>query len=99
MVEGHPASRRFEVKKGPSEHKAASLAAPDVRPNLMFHHFRKTMVTELNIYSNAAGNWVAAHYMSGVSEVFYDTPTERISKAVADREADRLPQCFKAYFQ
>jgi hypothetical protein len=89
---------RFEVRKGPSEHKAASLAAPDVRPNLMFHHFRKTMVTELNIYSGQAGNWVAAHYMSGVSEVFYDLPTERIQKAVADREAERLPECFKQYF-
>jgi len=89
---------RIEVKKGPDEHKAASLLPADVRPNLLFHHFRKTMVTELNIYSGQAGNWVAAHYMSGVSEVFYDTPTERIAKAVQDRENERLPDCWKQYF-
>ncbi len=89
---------RFEVNRGPAEHQAACAAAADVRPNLMFHHFRKTMVTELNIYSGQAGNWVAAHYMSGVSERYYDTPTERIAKAVTDRERERLPQCFKDYF-
>lgn len=89
---------RIEVKKGPAEHKAASLLAEDVRPNLLFHHFRKTMVTDLNIYSGQAGNWVAAHYMGGVSEQFYDTPTERIAMAVQAREDERLPECFKRYF-
>ena len=89
---------RFEVKKGPSEHKAASLTPEDVLPNVIFHHFRKTMVTELNCYSAQAGNWVAAHYMNGVSEVFYDMPTERIQTSVFSREEQRLPECFKLYF-
>lgn len=88
---------RFEVKKGPEEHKVASLAPVDVLPNVMFKHFRKTMVTELNCHSAQAGNWVAAHYMSGVSEVYYDMPTERITTAVFEREAQRLPECFKNY--
>lgn len=89
---------RFAVCKGPPEHKALCAKAEDVRPNLMFHHLRKTMVTELNIYSAQAGNWVAAHYMGGVSEMFYDMPTERIAKAVRDREHDRLPAEFHDYF-
>ncbi len=88
---------RFAVRKGPPEHKAASLTPDDVLPNVIFNHFRKTMVTELNCYSAQAGNWVAAHYMSGVSEVYYDMPTERITTAVFQREADRLPECFKTY--
>lgn len=89
---------RFEVKKGPAEHKAASLTPVDVLPNVIFNHFRKTMVTELNCYSAQAGNWVAAHYMNGVSEVFYDMPTERIQTSVFSREEQRLPECFKLYF-
>lgn len=89
----------FIVKRGPKTHKEQCAAATDARPNLLFHHFRKTMVTELNVYSGQAGNWVAAHYMSGVSEKYYDMPSERIAKAVADREHDRMPQCFKDYFQ
>lgn len=89
----------FIVKRGPKTHKEQCAAATDARPNLLFHHFRKTMVTELNVYSGQAGNWVAAHYMSGVSEKYYDMPSERIAKAVADRERDRMPQCFKDYFR
>lgn len=89
---------RFQVNRGPEDFQAACNVVENVRPNLLFHHFRKTMVTELNIYSAQAGNWVAAHYMPGVSEQFYDTPTERIAKAVQAREDERLPQCWKDYF-
>jgi hypothetical protein len=89
---------RFAVNRGPEEHQQACRAVPDCAPNLMFHHFRKTMVTELNIYSGQAGNWVAAHYISGVSEVYYDMPTERICTAVHAREAERLPDVWKDYF-
>lgn len=89
---------RFAVARGPAEHQAACNAVPGVRPNLMFHHFRKTMLTQLNCYSDKAGSWVAAHYMPGVSDQFYDTPTERVTKAVFAREAERLPECFRSYF-
>jgi len=89
---------RFAVQRGPASHKQACNSVPGVRPNLMFHHFRKTMLTQLNCYSDKAGNWVAAHYMPGVSDQFYDTPTERVTRAVEAREAERLPECFKTYF-
>ena len=89
----------FAINRGPEEHQRASREWPDSAPNLMFHHFRKTMVTELNTYSDKAGAWVAAHYMPGVTEQFYDTPDERIRTAVEARERERLPQCFRDFFE
>lgn len=89
---------RISVNRGPAEFQAACNARPGLSPNILFHDFRKCMVTELNIYSTQAGNWVAAHYMPGVSEQFYDTPTERIATSVAARESERLPECFYQYF-
>lgn len=89
---------KFQIERGPAEFQQATNAVEGAFPNLLFHHFRKTMVTELNCYSAAAGNWVAAHYMPGVSEQFYDTPTERVSKAVQAREDERLPDCWKQHF-
>lgn len=88
----------FAINRGPDNLQKQSETWPDVRPNLMPNHFRKTMVTELNQYSDQAGGWVAAHYMAGVTNQFYDTPDERIRKAVQQREDERLPQCFREYF-
>lgn len=89
---------RFIINRGPVELQEASRAWPDSRPNVMFHHFRKTAVSQLNIYSDKAGAWVAGHSIPGVTAQHYDRPDERIIKAVHDRERDRLPSCFREYF-
>lgn len=93
------AAGHFEINRGPEELQKASREWPDTRPNLMPNHFRKTAVTQLNCYSDKAGAWVAAHHIPGVTAMHYDTPDERIIRAVHDRENDRLPQCFRDYFQ
>ena len=66
------------------------------RPRITFQNFRQTMVTELNDRSQVqmVGNWVAAHYMPGVSAQSYDKPTERVKKAIEDRERELAPDCF-----
>lgn len=89
----------FEINRGPEELQLQSRQWPDVRPNLMFHHFRKTAVTQLNVYSANAGAWVAGHHIPGVTANHYDQPDERIYRAVRDRERERLPECFYEYFE
>lgn len=88
----------FAINRGPEELQLQSRQWQDTRPNLMFHHFRKTSVTQLNFYSANAGAWVAGHSIPGVTAKHYDRPDERIFKAVHDRERDRLPDCFPKYF-
>jgi integrase len=89
----------FEINRGPIDLQQQSRAWPDSRPNLLFHHFRKTAVSQLNCYSDKAGAWVAAHHIPGVTAMHYDTPDERIIRAVHEREAERLPACFREYFR
>lgn len=64
-------------------------------PTITFKHFREAMVTQLNDIKDRAGNWIAAHYENGVSERFYDLPTNRVRKAVTQRERELLPECFR----
>lgn len=87
----------FQVEAGPPEFRKRHANNPS--PPLKFHHFRKTAISELNCYSDRAGAWVAAHSLQGVTEKHYDTPDERVTKAVHDRERERLPACFREYFE
>ncbi len=54
-------------------------------------HFRETMVTRNNGIEAGLGNWIAGHYMPGVSAQNYDLPTQRIRDAI-DRTP--VPDCF-----
>lgn len=93
LWEGH-----FGLNRGPVELQEQSRLWPDAMPNVMFHHFRKTAVSQLNCYSDKAGAWVAGHSIPGVTAVHYDQPDERIITAVHKREQERLPDCFPKYF-
>lgn len=63
----------------------AGLSGIDIR------HFRETMVTRNNGIEAGLGNWIAGHYMPGVSAQNYDLPTQRVRDAV-DRTP--VPECF-----
>ena len=54
-------------------------------------HFRETMLTRNNGIEAGLGNWMAGHYMPGVSAQSYDLPTKRIREAV---ESTPVPECF-----
>lgn len=64
---------------------AASLSEIDIK------HFRETMVTRNNGIEAGLGNWIAGHYMPGVSAQSYDLPTQRIRDAI---ERTPVPDCF-----
>ncbi len=74
---------------------------PDAVPCVQLKTFRQTMVTELNDYSKHVhssrqlGAWVAGHYMPDVTSQNYDYPAADICEAVALRETQRLPECFR----
>lgn len=54
-------------------------------------HFRETMITRNNGIEASLGNWIAGHYMPGVSAQHYDLPTQRIRDAI---ERTPVPECF-----
>jgi len=58
---------------------------------LKIKHFRETMITRNNGIEAGLGNWIAGHYMPGVSAQNYDLPTQRIRDAI---ERTPVPDCF-----
>lgn len=66
---------------------AAGIGEP-----VLFKNFRETMVTNLNAVEPSLGNWIAGHYMPGVSAQNYDLPTQRIRRAI---ESVEIPNCFR----
>ena len=69
-------------------------------PVVKIKHFRELMVSEVNSMSGAVGsvrklgNWIAAHYMAGVSEQHYDDPGDEIA-AVLNHRDQTLPSAFR----
>ncbi|MBV09012.1 MAG: hypothetical protein CMN21_07310 [Rubinisphaera sp.] len=58
---------------------------------ILIKHFRETMLTRCNGIDAGLGNWIAGHYMPGVSAQNYDLPTARIREAIAKTP---VPDCF-----
>ncbi|TWT57713.1 hypothetical protein KOR42_10770 [Thalassoglobus neptunius] len=70
--------------------RAEILPAANV-VDLQIKHFRERVVTEYNAIEDKLGNWIAGHYVPGVSAQNYDLPTKRIREAV---ESAPVPECF-----
>jgi integrase len=66
---------------------AAGITSP-----IVFKHFRETMVSTLNGVEPNLGNWIAGHYVPGVSAQSYDMPTARVRAAI---ERVPIPSCFQ----
>lgn len=67
--------------------RSAQLDAP-----VLFKHFRQRVVTNYNGIEPGLGNWIAGHYVPGVSAQNYDLPTKRIRDAICSAP---VPDCFK----
>ncbi len=57
-------------------------------------HFREAMITRNNGIEPGLGKWIAGHYMPGVTEQFYDFPTQRIRNAITRTP---VPDCFNEF--
>lgn len=66
--------------------------AAELEATIVFKHFRETMVSTLNGVEPNLGNWIAGHYVPGVSAQKYDLPTARIRAAI---ESVSVPDCFQ----
>lgn len=66
----------------------------EIETYIVLKNFRETMLTRFNGNADepGLGNWIAGHYVPGVSAQCYDLPTKRIRKAI---ESVTVPACFE----
>jgi len=89
---GHQVKKTGEWTPGYYSSWRSRIAA-DIDPPILFQNFRQTMVTEMNDLGHGSdiGGWVAGHSQTSVTGRHYDTPSQRIRKAFAERP---VPPCF-----
>lgn len=88
---GHYSRKRNRWKRGYYTTWRNEIQPEAKLQGIEIKHFRETMLTRNNGIEAGLGNWIAGHYMPGVSAQNYDLPTRRIREAI---ESIEPPACF-----
>lgn len=88
---GHHNARTGKWKRGYYTTWRNEIQPAAELSGIWIKHFREAMITRNNGIEPGLGNWIAGHYMPGVSAQNYDLPTKRIREAV---ESTPVPECF-----